>query len=92
VPFGNKVQHDFRALNLSARKSLWNKKASISIAEEDVFNESSTTSPGGIATKTTFSDYRHEPRLFTFGFRYRSGNTAIKGRRKNNSVEERRRV
>jgi len=88
----NTIQEDFSSVNISARKSLWNKKASISIGLEDIFNQSSTPSIRRYSNQNNFSDYRYESRLFTFGFRYRFGNTRINGNKKSKRVEERRRI
>lgn len=91
-PIANTIRDDFSALSITARKLFWNKKASISVGLEDVFNQGNTISTRRYSDQDNVSDYRFESRLFTFGFRYRFGNRGIKGRRKNQGVEERRRI
>ena len=92
VAIANTIRDDFSALSISLRKSLWNKKASISVAVDDIFNQSSTPSTRRYSDQNNISDYRYESRLFRFGFRYRFGNTGLKGKRNNRGIEERRRI
>jgi hypothetical protein len=88
----NTIREEFSALSMLARKTLWNKRASISVGVEDIFNQNSTPSNRIYSDQNNISDYRFESRLLTFGFRYKFGNTGIKSNKRNKGNEERRRL
>ncbi len=88
----NTIRQEFSAFNISARKVLWNKKATISIGVQDIFNQNSTPSIRRYSDQNNISDYRFESRLFTFAFRYKFGNTGIKTNRNRKRIDERNRL
>lgn len=90
--FGNKRQESYNKLNLSLRKTLWNKRASITMGIDDIFNQSNVFSSRRYLNQNNTSSYRRENRLFTLGFRYKFGNVRIKGNKKSKRVDERKRI
>jgi hypothetical protein len=74
------------------RKTIWNKSASISLAIEDVFNQSNQFFTRQYLTQDNSSSVRRENRLLLLGFRYSFGNTKIRNNKKRKSVEERNRI
>lgn len=91
-PVANTIQTNRSELTLTLRKSLWNKKASISLGVEDIFNQRPIFVNRNYSDQDNFSNYRFESRLLTFGFRYRFGNTGIKDNKKSKNQAERRRL
>ncbi|MDC0008202.1 TonB-dependent receptor family protein [bacterium] len=92
IPIGNLVLQSFNDLNLGLRKSLWDKKASVSMGLTDVFNQGNQLSVRQYANQNNTSLSRPENRLFTFGFRYKFGNTGIKANKKSKRLDERNRL
>lgn len=91
--FSDNAQFDaFGALNLLFRKTLWNKKASISMGIEDIFNQGNQFNERNYLDQSGSSLRRAENRLFTLGFRYKFGNVKIRDNQKSNRVEERGRL
>lgn len=90
--FGNTRRESYNELNVSLRKTFWNKNASISIGVVDIFNQGSLFSSRNFLNQNNTSSYRPENRLFKLGFRYKFGNVKIKGNKKSKRVEERRRI
>jgi len=91
-PVANTIQTNRSELTLTLRKSLWDKKASVSLGVVDIFNQGPVISARKYSDQDNFSDYRFESRLLTFGFRYRFGNTGIKDNKKSKNQAERRRL
>ena len=89
---GNTRYESYNALNLSFRKTIWGKRASISMGIDDMFNQRNIFSSRRFLNQNNTSLYRKESRLFTLGFRYKFGNVGIKGRKKTKKVQERRRI
>ncbi|VAW10935.1 hypothetical protein MNBD_BACTEROID03-385 [hydrothermal vent metagenome] len=89
---GNTRQKSYNSLNLSFRKTIWGKRASISMGIDDMFNQRQFFSSRKFLNQNNTSLSRKESRLFTIGFRYKFGNVGIKGRKKTKTVEERKRI
>ncbi|HET8737999.1 MAG TPA: outer membrane beta-barrel family protein, partial [Pricia sp.] len=82
----------FGALSLLFRKTFWNKKASISIGLEDIFNQGNQFNTRNYLDQKGTSLKRAENRLFVLGLRYKFGNTKIRDNQKSKSVDERDRL
>lgn len=80
------------ALDLMFRKTFWNKKASLSIGVNDIFNQGNRYTTRKYQDQDNSTLRRGENRLFTLGFRYRFGNTKIRDNQKYKSTEEERRI
>jgi len=89
---GNSRQEDYSKLSVVLQKTIWNKKGSISLGVDDIFNESSLLNTRKFLNQNNTSYYRPETRLLVLGLRYRFGNTGIKSNKKRKRVEERRRL
>ncbi len=92
VAIGNSRRDPFSKLGIAVRKTLWNKKASISMGVEDIFNQGNFFETRQYLNQYNTSLSRRENRLFTLGFRYKFGNAAIKNNKKSKSVDERDRI
>ncbi|MGB6153330.1 MAG: outer membrane beta-barrel protein [Pricia sp.] len=82
----------FGALSLFFRKTLWNKKASISMGMEDIFNQGNEFNTRNYLDQNGTSLRRAENRLFVLGFRYKFGNTRIQDNYKSKNVDEQNRL
>lgn len=89
---GNARTESFNKLNLRFRKTLMNNNASISLGVEDIFNQSNRFTSRKYLNQNNSTLFRPESRLFTLGFRYKFGNTRIRGNKKSKRIEERRRI
>ena len=89
---GNAVRDSWNKLDVSLRKTFWNKKASISMGIEDIFRQANLFDTRNFLNQNNTSYYRPENRLFTLGFRYKFGNTKIKDNQKSKGVDERSRI
>ncbi len=89
---GNSKQRASGQLGITLRKTLWNKKASISLGISDIFNQSNIFTTRKYLDQNNTSFSRGENRLFSLGFRYKFGNTRIRDNQKSKSVEERNRL
>ncbi|WP_170863101.1 outer membrane beta-barrel family protein [Pseudozobellia thermophila] len=76
------------ALDLLFRKTFWNKKASLSIGVNDIFNQGNRYTTRKYLDQDNSTLRRGENRLFTLGFRYKFGNTKIRDNQKYKSTEE----
>lgn len=90
--FGNARSASYNRLNLRFRKTILNKKASISLGVEDIFNQGTRFTSRRYLNQNNSTLHRPENRLLTVGFRYKFGNVRIKGNKKSKRVEERRRI
>ncbi len=90
--YGNSRQEATNQLGVTLRKTLWNKKASISLGISDIFKQGDIFNSRKFLDQNNTSLYRGENRLFTLGFRYKFGNTRIRDNQKTKSVEERNRI
>ena len=75
-------------LNLSFRKTLWDKRASISVGIQDIFNQGNQLITRDYLDQSGTSLTRGENRLFVLGLRYKFGNTKIRDNYKNKGVDE----
>ncbi len=89
---GNSRQDSYNELSISFRKTLWNKRASISMGVADIFNQGNLFNTRVFLNQNNTSSFRPENRLFTFGFRYRFGNVGIRDNKKSKRVDERNRI
>ncbi len=78
----------FGALNFLFRKTFWNKKASISIGVDDIFNQGNQFNIRNYLDQSGTSLRRAENRLFVLGLRYKFGNTKIRDNYKSKNVDE----
>ena len=89
---GNSRQEDYCRLGITFRKTLWDKKGSISLGVDDILNEASLFNTRKFLNQNNTSYYRPESRLLVLGFRYKFGNTKIRTNKKSKKVEERNRI
>jgi len=94
---GPKLSQNFRydgfgSLSLLFRKLLWNKKASISLGVEDIFNQGNEFNTRNYLDQSGTSLLRAENRLFVLGLRYKFGNTKIRDNYKSKNTDERDRI
>ncbi len=89
---GNKTQESYNLLDLSFKKTIWKKKATISLGIADIFNQRRIFSSRRFLDQNNTSFSRPESRLFSLGFRYKFGNAQIKGNKKTKKVDERKRI
>ena len=89
---GNARQEAFSEVGISLRKTLWNRKASISLAVEDMFRNGNRRATREYLQQNNSTYTRRETRLFVLGFRYKFGNTKIRDNYKNKDTEENRRI
>lgn len=89
---GNSRRASINELGVAFRKTIWNKSASISLAVEDVFNQSNEFFTRQYLTQDNSSSVRRENRLLLLGFRYSFGNTRIRNNKKHKKVDERNRI
>ncbi len=89
---GNSRQEEYNELSVSLRKTLWDKKASISIGLEDIFNQGNIFRIRNFLDQNNTSLRRQENRLFTLGFRHKFGNVKIRNNKRPKRVNERNRL
>ena len=89
---GNARREDLSRVGLTFRKTLWNKKASISLSAEDIFNRGNYFYTRRFGNQNNSTSSRRETRLLIFGFRYKFGNTKIRDNYKRKRVDERSRI
>lgn len=85
---GNAKYDSFGALSLSLRKTFWNKKASISMGLDDIFNQGNQFNTRNYLDQSGTSLLRAENRLFVLGLRYKFGNVKISDNQKTKRVDE----
>lgn len=89
---GNNRYSSINSLDIDLRKTLWNKKASISLGVSDIFRQSNDFSSRIYADQNNTTYTRRENRLFKFSFRYKFGNEKIKSNKKTKRNAERGRI
>ena len=89
---GNARREATSRVGLSLRKTIWNKKASISLSAKDIFNRGNYFLTRKYLNQDNSTASRYETRLIVLGFRYKFGNTKIKDNQKRKSVDERKRI
>jgi len=89
---GNSRLASINELGFALRKTIWNKSGSISLAVEDIFNQSNQFFTRQYLTQDNSSSVRRENRLLILSFRYSFGNTKIRDNKKRKRVDERNRI
>jgi hypothetical protein len=89
---GNSERDAVSQLGFYVRKTLWNKKASISLTVDDIFNQGNQFFTRQYLSQDNSSSVRQENRLVVLGFRYSFGNTKIRNNKKRKSTDERDRI
>ncbi|TMM59026.1 TonB-dependent receptor [Maribacter algarum] len=89
---GNARTDSYNYLDFRLRKTFWNKNASASFGVQDIFNQGNRFTSRNYLNQNNSTLHRQENRLVTIGFRYKFGNTRIRGNKKSKRVEERRRI
>ncbi len=89
---GNSERDAISQLGFYVRKTLWNKKASISLTVDDIFNQGNLFFTRQYLNQDNSSSVREENRLVVFGFRYSFGNTKIRNNKKRKNTDERSRI
>ncbi|MDO6516114.1 outer membrane beta-barrel family protein [Zobellia uliginosa] len=89
---GNSKFDAFGALNLMFRKTFYDKKLSITLGVEDIFNQGNQFNTRNYQDQNGTSLQRGENRLLVAGLRYRFGNSKIRDNKKSKRVEERNRI
>ncbi len=80
-------------LNLSFRKSFWNKQASITAGVEDIFNRASNSPViSRYLNQDNFYSAQVETRVFTLGFKYNFGNARLRDNNKSIDTDEKDRL
>ncbi len=90
--FGNARRDSYNKLNIRFRKTFLEKNLSVSIGVEDIFNQNDRFTSRSYLNQNNSTLTQYENRLFTLDFRYRFGNTRIKGNKKSKNLEERKRL
>ncbi len=78
----------YGSLDLLLRKTLWDKKISVSMGIEDIFNQGNQFNTRNYLDQSGSSLLRAENRLFVFGLRYKFGNTKIRDNYKSKNTDE----
>ncbi|CAM3425581.1 outer membrane beta-barrel protein [Zobellia roscoffensis] len=89
---GNTKFDAFGALNLMARKTLYDKRLSISLGVEDIFNQGNQFNTRHYQDQNGTSLKRGENRLLVMGLRYKFGNSKMRDNKKSKRVDERNRI
>ncbi|OAB80268.1 outer membrane beta-barrel family protein [Cochleicola gelatinilyticus] len=93
IIYGSSFYKNSFFLNLSARKSLWNKAANITVGVDDIFNTSfNFPVVSNYYNQDNFYIAQSETRLFTIGFTYNFGNFRIRDNNKNLNTDEKDRL
>lgn len=83
---------EISSLDVNLRKSLWRKRASLSIGITDIFNTKNYNKSTKYLNQDVFLQHRFENRLFTIGFNYKFGNDKLSISKKKVDLEERDRL
>lgn len=78
----------YGSLDLLLRKTVWDKKISISMGIEDLFNQGNEFNTRNYLDQSGTSLLRDENRLFVLGLRYKFGNTKIRDNYKSKNTDE----
>ena len=89
---GNSKFDPFGAINLMLRKTFYDKKLSVSMGLEDIFNQGNQLNTRNYQDQNGTSFKRGENRLFVLGLRYRFGNSKMRDNKKSKRVDERNRI
>ncbi|WP_111878422.1 TonB-dependent receptor domain-containing protein [Aequorivita sp. CIP111184] len=87
--FGNRYFKNQSFVNISFRKEFWDKRASLTVGVDDIFN---TLNNVASTTKYYNQDNQflvnQENRLFRIGFKYNLGNARLRDNKKNINIDE----
>jgi hypothetical protein len=76
-------------VNLSVRKDLWDKRASVTIGLDDIFNTlNNTASVSDYYNQDNYFYTNIESRLFRLGFKYNFGNARLRDNSKKIETDE----
>ncbi|MGS0525806.1 outer membrane beta-barrel family protein [Zobellia nedashkovskayae] len=89
---GNSNFDSFGAVNLMFRKTFYDKKLSVSMGVEDIFNQGNQFNTRNYQDQNGSSLFRGENRLFVAGLRYKFGNFKMRDNTKSKRVDERNRI
>ncbi len=92
VFFGNNRRDSRSSLDIDVRKTIWDKKASITIGISDIFRDSNFFGSRIYADQNNTTSTRREFRLLKLGFRYKFGNEKLKTNKKSSRNAERGRI
>lgn len=90
--FGNTIEGDYGAVNLSARKTLWQGNGSIAVGVTDIFRQRVVLQTRRFFNQDNTSLVEPETPIARVSFRYRFGNTRIKNNKKSKRQQERNRL
>ncbi|WP_420571173.1 TonB-dependent receptor domain-containing protein [Kordia sp.] len=79
-------------VNLSLRKTLWNKKATISLTLNDIFNGQDLTNTTQYFSQNSFYRANYDFQTIRVGFRYNFGNTKLQTNQRTKSSAEQERL
>ncbi len=87
--FGNRFFKNQNYVNLSVRKDLWDKRASVTIGLDDIFNTlNNTASVSDYYNQDNYFYTNIESRLFRLGFKYNFGNARLRDNSKKIETDE----
>ncbi|MFT4942946.1 MAG: hypothetical protein ACI8RH_000683 [Flavobacteriales bacterium] len=86
--FGSYTYKNQFNLSASIRKKLWDNKASVTLAVDDIFNTNNIPVRSRYANQDNSYFARTESRLFRVGFTYNFGNTKLKDNNRTNTTDE----
>ncbi|WP_140157698.1 outer membrane beta-barrel family protein [Arenibacter amylolyticus] len=92
VVIGNSRQEAYNIWELAVKKNLWDKKATLSLSINDLFNQLELHNTRNYGNQHNISYYRPDSRTITVGFRYNFGNMGIKNNYKYKGTAERDRL
>jgi hypothetical protein len=84
---GYDYKNQFNA-SISVRKSFWNKRASITVGVDDIFDTNTFPVTTNYYNQDNSYFARAETRLFRLGFRYNFGNARLNDNNRNSSSAE----
>ncbi|WP_338732318.1 outer membrane beta-barrel family protein [Mangrovimonas cancribranchiae] len=89
---GFRLLKDRLASNIAISKSLWNKKAVISLMAEDLFNTQDYDYTTRFLNQNSRSKANFDNRYIKIGFRYKFGNTLLDTNKRSKNLQERERL
>jgi len=89
---GNSKFDAFGAVNFMMRKTFYNKKLSVSLGVDDIFNQGNQFNTRNYEDQNGTSLKKGENRLLVMGLRYKFGNSKIRDNQKSKRVDERNRI
>lgn len=90
--YGTQTYKNQFSLNLSFWKSLWNKRASVSIGVNDIFNTFNVPAQTKYYNQDFWFFSKPESRLFTFSFKYNFGNARLRDNNRTIQIDEGNRI